>query len=175
AAGGASFGERRERRSLLASPAWRPLVRNPTAVPNVRERPQMRRVLSAPGQNRSRRIRDESVGRSVRSYALTQPVTVVPVTVTAPFAKACPKKLPWVRVMAALARIVPRKCESVMVASSATNQKTLHGCPPPASTAEKPVPVRAPVPLVPILKIQIPFAGPASVAWPVNVAAASKQ
>lgn len=39
-------------------------------------------------------------------------------------------------------------------------------------TTEKLVPVRAPV-RVPILKIQIPFAGPSRVKVPVNVAAAS--
>ena len=43
-------------------------------------------------------------------------------------------------------------------------------------TTLKPVPVSAPVPRVPILKIQIPFAGPSSVSTPpVEVAAASTQ
>ena len=44
-----------------------------------------------------------------------------------------------------------------------------------AMTTEKLVPVRAPVALVPILKIQMPVDGPASVNVPVSVAAASKQ
>ena len=42
-------------------------------------------------------------------------------------------------------------------------------------SGDKLVPVRAPVPMVPILKVQIPVAGPSSVNAPVNVAAASKQ
>jgi hypothetical protein len=77
--------------------------------------------------------------------------------------------------MAAPARIVPTKFEFVIVAAWATHHVTLHGCPPPAMTTEKAVPVRAPVPRVPILKIQVPFAGPSSVKTPVNVAAAGKQ
>jgi len=40
---------------------------------------------------------------------------------------------------------------------------------------EKLVPVSAPVPPVPILKIQTPSAGPSSVNVPVNAAAAVKQ
>jgi hypothetical protein len=43
-------------------------------------------------------------------------------------------------------------------------------------TTEKLVPVSAPVPLVPILKIQIPLEGPLSVnTLPVDVAAAATQ
>src|SRR5207302_9422488 len=101
-----------------------------------------------------------------------------PVIVTPAFAKASPLKVPPVCVMAAPARIVPTKFEFVVVAAWATHQKTLHGCAPLARTTEKLVVVRAPVPRVPILKIQtallLPFASSVTTA-PVDVSAASKQ
>ena len=104
------------------------------------------------------------------------PTRLASVSVTVALARALPVKVPRVMVMAAPARIVPTKFVSVMVAAWATHQYTLHICPPPAMTTEekKLVPVRAPFALAPILKIQIPFAGPLSVNWPVNVAAAAK-
>ena len=74
--------------------------------------------------------------------------------------------------------MVPWKFELVSVAAWATHQYTFgHAVPAasPAMTTEKLVPVRAPVPPVPILKIQTPSAGPSSVNVPVNVAAAVKQ
>ena len=84
--------------------------------------------------------------------------------------------------MAAPARIVPARFESVIVAASAVHQVTLQACAPPAITTEKLVPVRAPVGSAggvasadPILKVQIPFDGPSSVNTPVNAAAAGKQ
>src|SRR5207247_960926 len=46
------------------------------------------------------------------------PVTVVPVTVTATFERARPSKVPRVSVTEVPARLVPRKCESVIVAAS---------------------------------------------------------
>src|SRR6185503_9674526 len=61
-----------------------------------------------------------------------------------------------------------------MVTACATHHVTLHAC-PPSITTEKLVPVSAPVPLVPILKSQVAFAGPLRVNTPVSVAAASKQ
>ena len=105
----------------------------------------------------------------------SQPLVVVPVIVTSACDQAFPWKVPRVRVMAAPARMFPRKFESVMVTASATHHVTLHASPPPAMTTEKSVPVSAPVPRVPILKIQVPSAGPSSVNVPVNSAAASKQ
>jgi hypothetical protein len=71
----------------------------------------------------------------------------------------------------------PRKVESVSVAASAVHQNTLllHVSPPDITT-EKLVAVRAPVPRVPILKIQVSLADPTSVNTPpVSVEAASKQ
>src|SRR6266550_1710532 len=102
-------------------------------------------------------------------------VTAVPVIVTSAFALRFPSKVPRVSVMSAPPRIVPMKRESVMVAPWATHHVTLPGCPPPAMTTEKLLPVRAPVPLVPILKVQMPSAGPLSVNTPETVAAALKQ
>jgi hypothetical protein len=81
------------------------------------------------------------------------------VIVTSAFANAFPSKVPRVSVIAAPARIVPMKCESVMVAASATHHVTLHRCAPLVMIIEKLVPVRTPVPLVPTLKIQVPSAG----------------
>src|SRR5450759_4231344 len=106
-----------------------------------------------------------------------QPTRFVSVIVTAAPAKASPLKVPRVMVMAAPARIVPKKCESVIVAAWATHQVTLQGAvAPPLMTTEKLVPVRAPVPLVPILKIQTPVEGPLRVnVLPVDVAAALMQ
>ncbi len=104
-----------------------------------------------------------------------QPVAATPVSVTAAFAKARPATVPLVVVIAAPARMVPLKFESVIVAASATHQYTLHASAPSGVTTEKRVPVRAPVPPVPILNSQIPVEGPASVNVPVSVAAASKQ
>ena len=78
--------------------------------------------------------------------------------------------------MAAPARMVPLKFEVVIVTAWAIHQVTLQGFPPPAMTTEKPVPVRAPVPLVPTLKSQVSVADPLSVnVVRVNVAAAGKQ
>ena len=61
--------------------------------------------------------------------------------------------------------MVPWKFESVSVAAWATHQYTLQGEPPSMPT-DKLVPVRAPVPPEPILKIQTPFEGPLSVSVP---------
>src|SRR5882762_9298028 len=102
-------------------------------------------------------------------------VTAVPVIVTSAFAETVPCKLPPVRVMPAPARILPWMSEVVIVTASATRHVTLDARPPPAMTTAKLVPVRAPVPLVPILKIQTASAGPSSVNTPVTVAAALKQ
>jgi hypothetical protein len=82
---------------------------------------------------------------------------------------------PLVTVMPAPARIVPIKFDVVIVAASATHHVTLHGSAPPDMTTLKSVPVRAPVPLVPILKSHDASAGPFSVSVPVSVAAAAKQ
>jgi len=51
----------------------------------------------------------------------------------------------------------------------------LHGTAPPAMSTVKLVPVRSPVPAVPILNSQTPVGGPLSVKVPVNAAAAVKQ
>ena len=106
----------------------------------------------------------------------------MPVIVAPAFAKALPLWVPRVSVMAAPARIVPARFESVIVAASAVHHVTLHGCPPPAITTEKLVPVRAPVGSAggvasaePILKVQIALEGPSSVKTPVKAAAAGKQ
>jgi hypothetical protein len=96
----------------------------------------------------------------------THPPMVVlpsPVTVTSFVAKARPTKVPLVKEMELPARMVPLKSESVIVAASAVHQYTLHARPPPDMITWKLVPVRAPVPPVPILKTQIPFEGPLSV------------
>ena len=79
--------------------------------------------------------------------------------------------------MAAPARMVPANAESVIVTACDTHQYTFlqGGGAPIALTTERPVPVRAPVPSVPILKIQIPSAGPSRVHTPPEVSAASKQ
>jgi hypothetical protein len=101
----------------------------------------------------------------------------VVVNVTAAFAKACPPRLSRVTVMDVPARILPRKTESVRVAASAVHQNTLVlRVSPLVMTTEKLVPVRAPVPLVPILKIQVSLEDPSSVNTPpVSVAAALTQ
>src|SRR5205823_12453576 len=108
-----------------------------------------------------------------------QPFSVPPVSVTAALASARPLKapaVPTVAVMAAPARMVPLKFEVVIVTACATHQVTLQGLPPPAMTTEKPVPVRAPVPLVPILNSQVSVEVPSSVnVVSVNVAPAGKQ
>jgi hypothetical protein len=68
--------------------------------------------------------------------------------------------------------MLPLTDEVVIVAASPTDQNTLHGCPPPAITTEKFVPVRA----APTMKIQTPLEGPLSVnVVAVNVAPAGKQ
>src|SRR5688572_20169120 len=100
----------------------------------------------------------------------SQPLTVTSVKVTAAFASTLPLKgvvLPArpVTVMAAPARMVPWKRDVVMVAASATHQYTSHDCAPPAITTEKLVPVSAPVPPVPILKIHTALGLP----WPSSV------
>ncbi|MBK6613724.1 MAG: hypothetical protein IPG27_06395 [Ottowia sp.] len=94
-----------------------------------------------------------------------QPATVTPVSVTAAFDKAFPLKgvvLPArpVMVMAAPARRVPWKADVVIVTASATHQYTLHGSPPLVMTTERLVPVKAPVPPVPTLKIQVASGSP---------------
>src|SRR6266480_700328 len=102
-------------------------------------------------------------------------VTAVPVIVTSAFDETFPCRLPPVSVMPAPARMLPWMLEVVIVTASATRHVTLDARAPPAITTEKPVPVRAPVPLVPIFRTQIPSAGPLSVNTPVTVAAALKQ
>src|SRR2546430_11375567 len=106
---------------------------------------------------------------------LPQPLPALWVTVTSAFDQPFPLNVPRVSVMAAPARMLPLRSESVIVAAWETHHVTLHACAPPAMTTEKLVPVRAPVPRVPILKVQLAFGGPVSVNTPVNVAAASKQ
>jgi hypothetical protein len=99
---------------------------------------------------------------------------VVPVIVTAAFAKARPAKVPPVVVMAAPARIFPWNTEVVNVAAALTCQNTLHAFPPLAMTTLKFFPVSAPAAWDPTLKIQGPF--PVSVnTLSVNVTAAGKQ
>jgi hypothetical protein len=105
------------------------------------------------------------------------PQREAPVTVTSSVAKAWPSKSPLVVLMDVPARIVPRKTESVSVAACAVHQNTLllHAS-PPGMTTVKSVPVRAPMPPVPILKIQVSAADPSSVNTPpVYVADASTQ
>ena len=85
--------------------------------------------------------------------------------------------LPPVTVIADPARMLPTKTEFVNVTASAANQNTLslHSC-PPGITTEKLVPVRAPVPLVPIRNTHVSAGEPASVNTPpVSVTATSKQ
>src|ERR1035437_8140268 len=103
------------------------------------------------------------------------PATPVPVVVTSARDHACPLNVPPVSVIATPARRFPLKSEPVIVAASATHHVTLQPVPPPAITTWKPVPVSAPVPLVPTLMFQIPSEGPLSVRTPVTTAAASKQ
>src|SRR5512140_657767 len=100
------------------------------------------------------------------------PTRVPPVIVTAAFASALPLKVPVVPavvVMAPPAKRLPMNCEVVMVAAWDTHQVTLHGSAPPAVTTEKLVPVSAPAPPVPTLKIQVALAGPFRVKVPVSV------
>ena len=114
-----------------------------------------------------------------------QTETAEPVSVTAPVgkngnpappAKVAPLSIEPVDVISAPARMVPFRNDVVIVTASLTHQYTLHGCPPPAMITVKLVPVRAPPPPVPILKIQIPLAGPLSVnVPPVVVDAAATQ
>src|SRR6185436_10555114 len=109
---------------------------------------------------------------------LPQVATSVLVKVTAAFARARPLRLPSVTVMATPERMFPTTNESVMVAASLVHQNTLLSqvSPLPGRITEKLVPVRAPVPPVPILKIQTPSAGPSSVnVVRVNVTSAALQ
>jgi hypothetical protein len=99
---------------------------------------------------------------------------MVLVIVTPAFAKARPAKTPPVVVMAAPARIFPWNTEVVSVAASATCQNTLHAFPPLAMTTVMLVPVSAPVPPVPTLKIQGPFPVRVNTLF-VKVTAAGKQ
>jgi hypothetical protein len=70
----------------------------------------------------------------------------------------------------------PWKTEVVIVAAAAVCQYTFDASAPPAMTTLRPVPVRAPVPSVPILKIQVSLGPPVSVnVAVVNVNPASKQ
>ena len=109
-----------------------------------------------------------------------QPMTVAPVSDTATFANARPTKVPPVMVteppVGLPARMLPLNSEVVMVTPALGAQYTLHGCPPPAITTEKLVPVRA----APILKIHTAVAGFAlpvasSVNTPAPVSAVSVQ
>src|SRR3954468_20327883 len=111
-----------------------------------------------------------------------QPTIAVPLMLAAALAKALPLWVPRVSVMAAPARIVPARFESVIVAASAVHPVTLHAWAPPAITTEKLVPVRAPVGSAggvasadPTLKVQVALDGPSRVNTPVNAAAAGKQ
>src|SRR4051812_2136476 len=108
--------------------------------------------------------------------------TAVPVIVAPAFAKALPLWVPRVCSIAAPARIVPARFESVIVAAWAVHHVTLHAWAPPAITTEKLVPVRAPVGSAggvasadPTLKVQVALGGPSSVNTPVSAAAAGKQ
>lgn len=65
--------------------------------------------------------------------------------------------------MAVPERMVPWKVEAVSVAAPAVRQYTLHASAVPAMSTVKLLPVRAPVPPVPILKTQISVADPLSV------------
>ena len=107
---------------------------------------------------------------------------LVPVSVTATFAKTRPIKLPPVMVtdppVALPARIFPwnsgDSVEVDSVTAAPTDQNTLHACAPLAMTTWNPLPVRA----APTLKIQIPFGfvDPSSVKVVfVNVTVAGKQ
>jgi hypothetical protein len=113
-----------------------------------------------------------------------QLTTLVPVIVTAVFAKTRPATLPPVMVMLppaavwAPASMFPvnsgGSVEVDNVVSAPTAQNTLHGCAPLVMTTWNPLPVRA----APTLKIQIPFGfvDPSSVNVVfVNVTAAGKQ
>src|SRR5688572_29334716 len=73
--------------------------------------------------------------------------------------------------------MLPMNTESVSVAACWVHQNTLLlQVWPPAITTEKLVPVSAPVPPVPILKIQVSLGEPSSVSTPpVSVAAAATQ
>jgi hypothetical protein len=75
------------------------------------------------------------------------------------FAKARPVRVPPVNVTEPTAvfpaRIVPFSVDVVKVAALLGAQNTLHGCPPPAMTTEKLVPVSAPLER----KIQTPLEG----------------
>src|SRR3954466_15863054 len=111
-----------------------------------------------------------------------QPTSAEPGMLAAALAKALPLWVPRVSVMAAPARIVPARFESVIVAASAVHHVTLQACPPPAMTTEKLVPVSAPVGSAggvarvdPILKVQVALDGPSSVNTPVSAAAKGKQ
>src|SRR5690349_13262877 len=101
-----------------------------------------------------------------------QPTTVVPVIVTSPTpeapAYALPSNVPRVSVIAAPARMLPMKCESVSVAAASTHHVTLQAVAPPARTTEKFVPVSAPGAT---LKTHVPLAGPLSVNVPVFASA----
>src|SRR3954469_2043275 len=106
---------------------------------------------------------------------------LVPVRVTASFARTRPITLPPVIVMLPVgppARMFPWKSggnvEVVNVTPAPTAQNTLHGCAPLAITTWNPLPERA----APTLKIQIPFGfvEPSRVSVvSVKVAAAGKQ
>src|SRR5882762_6707095 len=106
--------------------------------------------------------------------AAWQPTMLVPVVVTATFAKTRPVKAPPVKVIdpptVSPARMFPINVEVVMVAATIGTQYTLQGCPPPAISTEKLVPVSAPA----TKKVQTALDGPVRVSTPV-LAVASRQ
>src|ERR1700737_132910 len=112
-----------------------------------------------------------------RLYA--KPVIAAPVSVASPVpvapAHPLPMKVPPVKVTPVPAITIPLKLEVVMDEACRTHHATLPGTAPPAMITLKLVPVRSPVPAVPILNSQTPVGGPLSVNVPVNAAAAVKQ
>jgi hypothetical protein len=82
-----------------------------------------------------------------------QPVTVLPLRVTAPFAKTLPAILVPVRVMSAPAIRVPWNVEVVSVTACSAHQVALHGLLP---LTVRLVAVRAPAPLATIKKVHGP-------------------
>jgi hypothetical protein len=88
------------------------------------------------------------------------------VIVTFVVARARPRRLPPVSVMAPPERMVPRTIERVIVASAAVRQYTLHACPPEptAKAMLKSINVSAPLDVrAPTLKTQTSLALPLSV------------
>src|ERR1700737_3620684 len=101
-----------------------------------------------------------------------QPVIAAPVSVASPLPEApahpLPMKVPPVKVPPVPAITIPLRLEVVMVEACRTHHVTLHGTAPPAMITLKLVPVRSPVPAVPILNSQTPVGGRWRVISPAN-------